>query len=145
MKFIRNKSVIPLIGMAVLISISICVAFLYKSPEGQECFYNITVEKSVYRFPWWNITILAQDDIPKIFGVQLRYGEQWLEKHEIGASLEEGDRLTLHFNFNVHVVSGENFTLYLYFHTLGTIDKHSGNYFMRINLTLPVGGDLNET
>ena len=109
MKFIRNKSVIPLIGMAVLISISLCLVFLYSRPQWQECFYNITVEKSVYSFPWWNITLLAHEDMPKISEIQLRYGEQWLEKHMIDTSLEVGDKLTCQFKLNVRIVPGENF------------------------------------
>ena len=131
MKFIHDKNVIFLIGMAVLIAISICVVFLY--PRPQECFYSLTVE-SIYHFPWWNITLWAHEDMPKISEIQLRYGEQWLEKHMIDTSLEVGDKLTCQFKLNVHIVPGENFILYLYF-------EH--NYYMTINLMLPEehGGD----
>jgi hypothetical protein len=129
-KKVHDKSVIPLIVMAVLILITICVTFLYPRKEYQEWSYNITAEKSVYSFPWWNITLLAHEDTPKIVEIQLYYGEQQvLEKYTVGISMRDGDRLTVTNMFNVHIVSGEIFTMYLYF-------EH--NDFMRFNLTLPV-------
>jgi len=111
----------------VAIIIIMCVAFLPRS-EQLECSYDITVKESVYGFPWWNITLLMHEDIPRILGVQLRYEEQWLKKHTIGMIFERGDSLTLRFKFNIHIASSENFILYVYF-------EH--NYFMRIDLILP--------
>jgi len=126
-----EKCILAIMVCSLVVIIIICVAFLpWSKPQecSQECFYNMTVEKSVYHFPRWDITLLAHENMSKISEVQLRYGEQWLEKHVVGVSLEEGDWLTIHFNLNVHIVSGEIFTMYLYF-------EH--NDFMRINLTLP--------
>ena len=95
-----------------------------------QVFYAISVEKSVYDFPYWNITLLAKESIPvQTHAVQMFYkGNKVIDSTIKNVTLSEGDRLVLTYVLDSYVAPRENFTLYLWF---------KGNRYERFLLSLP--------
>ena len=112
-------------------AVAIATAYIFLSQKRPtEVFYAITVENTVYDYPYWNITLLAEEPIPtQTHAVQIFYKDYKIVDSPIkNLTLREGDRLILSAVFDSYVAPRENFTLYLWF---------KGNIYERFLLSLP--------
>jgi len=109
---------------------TIVIAYTAISQRPVEVFYAITVEDSVYQYPYWNITLRVKQEIPvELHIAQIYYkGIKIAEGTVKFTKLGEGDQLTLINTFNTDRASGENFTLFLWF------DEHK---YQQFALSLP--------
>lgn len=65
--------------------------------QSQEANYNIQVQKVSYAFPWLNVTLLANENLPKIekAGICYEVVSNIVGEVDVDTTLEKGDRLNI--------------------------------------------------
>jgi len=120
--------------------ITVCVAifavgYILSQSQGlEQVNYDVSVTKSMYHFPQWNVTLTFHQNISvPLYSAKLFHGGQLVTYADWKAIIfNKNDNLTFNYNMDVHIASGENFTIWLYF---------DSNKYMTLNLILPTEVD----
>lgn len=125
----KRRTVLPFASVIALAIIGgAIIVWVMELPR--EVHYNITVSKSVYKFPYWNMTLdFNVEDAVELVAVQLEYGEQMLKEQKIGMDFYKGDSLTLAWYLDAHLSPFKPCKLYVYF---------PNNRYMTLNLEVPL-------